>query len=71
MRVRVLKTFWYRAQNVRLKPGDIIDIPGADARAWMRHDMAMLDKTVDVPENKAEPVIEVKPKPKPKRKTRK
>jgi len=73
MRVRVTKRFWYGAQRLPLKPGDVVNIPEAEARTWLQHGMAMLDKTVDVPENKAEPVeqIEVKAKPKRRRKARK
>jgi hypothetical protein len=77
MRVRVTRRFWYGAQKLPLKPGDVVNIPEAEARTWLHHGMAMMDKTVDVPENKAEPVeqtepvVEVKPKPKPKRKAKK
>jgi hypothetical protein len=73
MRVRVTKRFWYGAQRLPLKPGDVVNIPEAEARTWLHHGMAMMDKTVDVPENKAEPVeqIEVKAKPKRRRKARK
>ena len=73
MRVRVAKSFYYRARNRKLKPGDVITIPDDEARIWLHHGMAMEDKTIDVPENKADPVqqIEVKAKPKMKRKARK
>jgi hypothetical protein len=71
MRVRVTKRFWYGAQRLPLKPGDVVNIPEAEARTWLHHGMAMMDKTVDVPENKAEPEIEVKAKPKRRRKARK
>lgn len=73
MRVRTLKSFYYEAQKRRVVPGDVLNIPDSEARTWLHHGMAMLDKTVDVPENKAEPVQEkpVEAKPKRKRKARK
>ena len=61
MRVRVAKSFYYRAQDRRLMPGDVVNIPDNEAKAWLHHGMAMEDKSVDVPEQKSAPVVEVKP----------
>ena len=61
MRVRVAKSFWYQAQKRHLVPGDVINIPDNEAKVWLHHGMAMEDKTVDVPEQKSAPVVEVKP----------
>jgi len=52
MRVRIAKTFYYASQKRNLKPGDVVNIPDSEAHIWLHHGMAMLDKTVDVPENK-------------------
>lgn len=56
MRVRIAKGFWWRDGNANMRPGELAEVPDADAQLWLRHGMAMEDKTEDVPENKGEVV---------------
>jgi len=60
MRVRIARGFYWKAQGRVMRPGDVANVPDEDAQLWLRHDMAMQDKTVDVPENKSIPA-ETKP----------
>ena len=60
MRLRITKRFYYAKRNRFFNPGDVIDVPDEDAVIWVRHEMAMQDKTIDVPrETKAAPVQSV------------
>ncbi len=52
MRVRILKPFYYAKRKVSYKPNDIVNINKDDAELWMRHGMAMQDKTLEIPEKK-------------------
>ena len=61
-RVRIVRSFYWKAENRTMRAGDVGEVPDADAQLWLRHGMAMQDKTVDVPETKA--VLAV-PEPKP------
>jgi hypothetical protein len=80
-RVRILKPFYWKARDAYLKSGDMASVPDEDAQLWLRHGMAMEDKTVDVPENRSKPTppveakpVEIKPievKPKPRKKAKK
>ena len=70
MRVRIAKRFWWKDRNVTTTPGQVMNVPDEVARLWLRHGMAMEDRTVDVPvpvvemtETKAGPPPEPKPLP--------
>ena len=52
MRVRIKKAFYYAKQNRNLRPGDVVNVPEDEAGIWLHHGMAMLDKSVDVPQTK-------------------
>jgi len=61
MRIRILKSFYFRKRDTTYKPGDVVDAPREDAELWLRHGMAMQDKSLDgASETKAaEPEAEV------------
>ena len=52
MRVRIKKTFYYAKQDRNLRPGDVVNLPEDEAGIWLNHGMAMLDKSVDIPQTK-------------------
>jgi len=62
MRIRILKAFYWKDRDVATTPGQVMNVPEQVGELWLRHGMAMQDKTVDVPETKA--VLAV-PEPKP------
>jgi hypothetical protein len=61
MRVRIVKPFYFKARDMRMVPGQLVTVPDEDAKLWLRHGMAMEDKTVDVQEQK--PALVAKPEP--------
>jgi hypothetical protein len=63
MRVRIVRGFYWKAQDRVMKPGDVANVPDEDAQLWLRHEMAMQDKTIDVPENKATEAVNSNPPP--------
>ncbi len=69
MRLRIKKTFYYAKQNRNLRPGDVVNIPEDEAGTWLHHGMAMLDKSVDIPQTKGD--AEPKAKAATKRRRRK
>ena len=84
MRVRILKPFYFDKRKTTYAPNDVVDAPEADAKVWLRHGLAMQDKSLDgskevkevisasggIPEGMEVPeaVTTVTSEPKPKRK---
>lgn len=52
MRVRILKPFYHARKKRAYKPNEVVDARKDEAELWMRHGMAMQDKSVEVPETK-------------------
>lgn len=61
MRVRILKPFYFAKRKTSYKEGDVVDASEADVKVWLRHGMAMQDKSLDGgKEVKSSAIAEVK-----------
>jgi hypothetical protein len=60
MRVRIMRPFYWRGADKRLVAGDVVCVPDEDGELWLRHDMAMQDKSDEPAEFK-----DGKPAPEP------
>ena len=56
MRVRIIRGFYYAKRGTRYVPDDVVDAPEEDAQLWLKHGIAMRDKSVDPSEVKGIPV---------------